>query len=123
VTYIYDTNSLDTSHTFSNYTSGRLAAVQCGPVNTSTTNPNGTYLPTFAEWCNYQLSGLVATKRLQVLQPNYGITTPQAINFDGAYTYDTGGEGRFCPCSIHRRRPGPAQSTRIRSIRCTGRWA
>jgi RHS repeat-associated protein len=95
VTYIYDTNSLDTSHTFSNYTSGRLAAVQYGPVNTSTTNPNGTYLPTFAEWYNYQLSGLVATKRLQVLQPNYGITTPQAINFDGAYTYDTGGEGKI----------------------------
>jgi RHS repeat-associated protein len=95
VTYIYDTNSLDTSHTFSNYTSGRLAAVQYGPVNTSTTNPNGTYLPTFAEWYNYQLSGLVATKRLQVLQPNYGITTPQAINFDGAYTYDAGGEGKI----------------------------
>jgi YD repeat-containing protein len=95
VTYIYDTNSLDTSHTFSNYTSGRLAAVQYGPVNTSTTNPSGTYLPTFAEWYNYQLSGLVATKRLQVLQSNYGITTPQAINFDGAYTYDTGGEGKI----------------------------
>ncbi len=95
MTYIYDTNSLDTSHTFSNYTSGRLAAVQYGPVNTSTTNPNHTYLPTFAEWYNYQLSGLVATKRLQVLQPNYGITTPQAINFDGAYTYDTGGEGKI----------------------------
>ena len=95
VTYIYDTNSLDTSHTFSNYTSGRLAAVQYGPVNTSTTNPSGTYLPTFAEWYSYQLSGLVATKLLQVLQPNYGITTPQSINFDGAYTYDTGGEGKI----------------------------
>ena len=95
VTYIYDTNSLDTNHTFSNYNAGRVAAVTYGPVNTSITNPYHDYLPTFTEWYNYQRSGLVATKRLQVLQPNYGLTTPQAINFDAAYTYDAGGEGKI----------------------------
>jgi RHS repeat-associated protein len=51
-------------------------------------------------------SGLVATKRLQVQQTSYwtkqhgvGQTNPQVINFDAAYTYDTGGEGKILSVS------------------------
>ncbi len=93
VNYYYDTNPLDTTHTFSNYTSGRIAAVAYGPADL-------TAAPTFAEWYNYQISGLVATKRLQVNQA-YVVQWPSvtdgstSLNLDAAYTYDSGGEGKI----------------------------
>lgn len=92
VNYYYDTNPFDTKNSFSFNTAGRVAATAYGPVN-----PSGAYLPKFEDWYNYLPSGLVATKRLQVQQTNsWGSgSTAQVINFDAAYTYDTGGEGKI----------------------------
>ena len=123
VPYIYDTNTLDTNHTFSNNTSGRIAAVTYGPENNTTTNQLGYYLPAFAEWYNYQPSGLVATKRLQVQKTNYwtnqsgvGQTNAQVMNFDAAYTYDTGGEGKILTVTYPTTYPTAGQTGSLNSV-------
>jgi RHS repeat-associated protein len=104
--FIYDTNTLDNTG-YSNYTQGRLAAVQ-----NSAFTPQG-YVPgqggsnvtvpsniQFIEMFNYSQAGLVKGKRLQVQETfkwyvnNVLQTSNQSINLDGTYTYDTGGEGK-----------------------------
>ena len=78
VNFYYDTNPFDSTG-FSQYTAGRLAAVQYG-------YQNGMY-----DWYSYTQAGSAAAKRLQVNEwsPN---STSMLVNFDALYTYDN--EGR-----------------------------
>ena len=72
---------------------------------------------------NYLPSGLVATKRLQVQQTNYwtnqggiGQTSPRVMNFDAAYTYDTGGEGKILTVTYPTTYPTARQTGSLNSV-------
>ncbi len=89
-TYSYDTNPYD--GTFSQYTSGRLAAVQYkGGYPGGYLGGTGTCDITFTEMYSYSQAGAVLKKRLSIMRNvnPYGNLT---INLDASYTYDN--EGR-----------------------------
>jgi RHS repeat-associated protein len=96
-TYIYDTNTLDSTG-FSQNVAGRLAAVKY-PAQFYTPVINGTYYPVqpgaqMNDMYSYTPAGLPAAKRLQVNQPvtsqNGGGTA--TANLDSTYTYNVEGE-------------------------------
>ncbi len=96
-TYYYDTNPLDSTG-FSQYTAGRLAAVQypspVPPPNSQWTTP----LDPFTDMYSYTQGGLPAAKRLQVNEWYYwkdtsgiGHNTTITANLDSKYTYNVEG--------------------------------
>ncbi len=103
-TFMYDTNTLDSTFSGS-YTAGRLVAVQhtaftpqgylAGQGGSNITVPSSMQ---FVEMYGYTQAGLTSGKRLQVQETLHyylnGVAqnSPQTLNLDAAYTYDSEGK-------------------------------
>jgi RHS repeat-associated protein len=109
--FMYDTNTLNSTYSGS-YTAGRLVAVQNqvftpqgyvpGQGGSNITVPSSMQ---FVEMYAYTQAGLTSGKRLQVNETLHyyvnGVAqnSPQSLNMDTLYTYDTGGEGKVLSVS------------------------
>ena len=89
--YYYDSNPFD-GGTYSNYVTGRLAAIQYygGNIGSGCTT-------TFQEWYNYGVPGAAVGKKMRVTRTLSEVQSPgsQVMNVDlnGSFTYDN--EGRM----------------------------